>query len=98
MGVMRKLGRVAGRAAASAAPQIGRKVGQVVRKVGPTPQELVAAGEKAVDNLRERNPELMAKVSSAAAKAVGKANEYLPGVVERATRMVDGSHSDSGRN
>ena len=96
MGVMRKLGRVAGRAAASAVPQVGRKVARVARKVGPTPQELVAAGEKVVDNLRTRNPELMAKVSSAAAKVVGKAGEYLPGVVERATRMVDGAHGVPG--
>ena len=96
MGVMQKLGRVAGRAAAAAAPQIGRKAAEVVRKVAPTSEELVAAGEKAVENLRERNPELMAKVSSAASKVVGKANEYLPGVVERATRMVDGAHGASG--
>ncbi|MBS5450550.1 MAG: hypothetical protein KHY83_01765 [Coriobacteriia bacterium] len=103
MGVMGKLGRIAGHAAMSAAPQIGRKVAQVARQVGPTPQELVAAGEKAVENLRERNPELMEKVSSAAVKVVGKANEYLPGVVERATRMVDGAHGtgsapDAGRD
>lgn len=89
MGVMRKLGQVAGRAAMAAAPQVGRKVADVARSVAPTSGELVSAGEKVVENLRERNPELMAKVSSTAAKVVGKAGEYLPGVVERATRMVD---------
>lgn len=92
MGVIKGLEKLAMRGVAAAAPQIKAKAVQVARKVGPTPEELVAAGEKAVDNLREHNPELMAKVSSAATKVVGKASEYLPGVVERATQMVDGAH------
>ena len=92
MGVMKGIEKLAMRGVAAAAPPTTAKAVQVARKVGPPPEELVAAGEKAVDNLREHNPELMAKVSSAATKVVGKASEYLPGVVERATRMVDEAH------
>ena len=87
---------MAARGVAAAAPQVAQKAAEVARRVGPSPEELVAAGEKAAEALRERNPELMAKASDAARRAVGKAGEYFPGVVERASSIVNDAQGRKG--
>ena len=93
MGVVHGIGRLVGKGAQLVAPAVASQVGKVIRTVGPSPQELVGAAEKAADKLRSSHPELMAKVSSAATSVADKAGEYLPGVVERARSMVDAAHA-----
>lgn len=97
MGVMHGIGRLVGKGAQLVAPAVASQVGKVIRTVGPSPQELVGAAEKAADKLRSSHPELMAKVSSAATTVADKAGEYLPGVVERARSMVDTAHTQQAQ-
>lgn len=89
MSVLKKLGRMVGKGVSAMAPKVREKAIEVAKTYGPSPEQVVAGAEKAVDKLRERNPELMAKVSSVATSAVGKMGKVVPSVVQRASSMVD---------
>ncbi len=65
------------------------EVMKVARQVAPTPEELAAGVEKAADALREKAPAAMGRVSTIAGSAMGVARAYVPGVVSRATAIVD---------
>ena len=76
----------------AAGPAIKRalhtEAGKAILKVAPTPAEVTAAADKAVDKIRESNPQAMAKVGQATDKVVSVVAEYFPDTVARAKDLV----------
>lgn len=100
MGVMRSAKKAAQMAGHLVPPSVkkavGDEVGRAVREVAPTPAEIASGLDKARASLAQHNPAAAEKVSKVANAALDKARTYLPGMVDRASAIVDRARAEAG--